>query len=102
MNESKLKIWAKGIVLKAKQSIGPILACVVPGILIGGSLTALSDNKRIKRLEKGFKEHVDIWNGNADRLNAFMGKTNGRLEELAHQNNILFEKALKETEGKAS
>lgn len=98
--ESKFKVWLKGAAMKAKESIGPIVAVLIPGIIIGGSMTALHDSRRISKLEKRFGEHVRIGNNNVDTLNDFIGKTNGRLEELTRQNNQLFERALKETEGK--
>lgn len=102
MNESKFKVWLKGAAMKAKESIGPIVAALIPGIIIGGSMTALRDSRRISKLEKRFREHVDVDNHNVDVVNGFINKTNDRLEELTRQNNQLFERALKETEGKAS
>lgn len=100
--ESKFKIWLKGTVVKVKDSIGPIVALLIPGIIIGGSMTALYDSRRVSKLENRLERHVEIGNNNVDAINAFMDKTNNRLEELTRQNNELLERALRETEGKAS
>lgn len=100
--ESKFKIWLKGTAVKVKDSIGPIVALLIPGIIIGGSMTALRDSRRISKLENRFKRHVDVDNQNVDVINGFIDKTNGRIEELTRQNNELLERALRGTEGKAS
>lgn len=101
MKESKLLIWVKDKAKKAKDGIVPILVAAIPGFVIGGfiggSITALFDNARIKKLETRFGNHIDH-----DNNNEFIAKTNDRLEELTRQNNQLFERALRETEGKAS
>ena len=100
--ESKFKVWLKGAAMKAKESIGPIVALMIPGIIIGGSVTALHDSRRINKLEKRFQEHVSIGNDNVDKVNSFMHETRDQIDTLTRQNNQLFERALKETEGKAS
>ena len=100
--ESKFKIWLKDVGMKVKNNIGPIVAMFIPGLVIGGSLTALRDSRRLTKLEKRFGEHVHIGNDNVDTVNNFIDKTNTRLEELTRQNNQLLERALKETEGEAS
>jgi len=60
-------------------------------------------------LEKWVHEHVRESNNNVavlnrdiDNVNDFMDKTDNRIDELTRQNNILLEKALQVTEGKAS
>lgn len=102
MKESKFIIWVKDKAKKAKDGIIPILAAMIPGLVIGGSITALFDNARIKKLETRFGNHIDHDNNNVDAINDYIAKTNDRLEELTRQNNQLFERALRETEGKAS
>ena len=100
MKESKFTIWVKGKYEKAKTYIGPVIACMIPGIIIGGSVTALRDSGRITKLEKKFRAHSAVDDDNVDKLNAFIIKTNTRMEELTRQNNELLERALRETEGK--
>lgn len=100
MSESKLKIMAKSAVIKVKESIGPVVAILIPGIIIGGSITALHDSRRITRLEKRFGRHVDVFNKNVDIHNNFVDWTHAEVEKLTRQNNELLERALRETEGK--
>jgi len=100
--ESKFKIWLKDVGMKVKECIVPIVAALIPGIIIGGSVTALYDSGRISKIEKRFGRHVEVDNHNIDVANDFIDKTNARLEELTRQNNELLERALRETEGKAS
>lgn len=102
MTESKFKIWLKGVAHKAKESIGPILACVIPGVIIGGSVTALHDSRRITKLENRLGEHIRVNNENVDIHNNFVDWTHQEIEKLTRQNNELLERALHETEGKAS
>lgn len=97
----KAMIWVKEKAMKAKDIIVPTLVYVIPGILIGGSLTALADNRRIKQLEKNQDEIVRVFNNNVDKDNAFKGWTHEQIDELSRQNAVLMEKALRETEGKA-
>lgn len=100
MNESKFKICLKATGGKLKENLGPIIAWVIPGLIIGGSVTALHDSRRISKLEKRLGTHIKVNNDNVDVLNEFADETNKKIEELTRQNNILMEKALKETEGK--
>ncbi len=102
MNENKFVIWLKATGNKIKENVGPIIACVIPGIIIAGSATALHDSRRIAKLEKRLGQHIDQGNRNVDAINEFAADTNKQLEELTRQNNILMEKALQQTEGKAS
>ena len=102
MAESKFKIWLKSTANKAKESIGPIVAIMLPGFIIGGSVTALFDNAKIKKLEKDHGKLVETFNGNVDKHNSFVDWTHEEIEKLTRQNNELLEKALRETEGKAS
>lgn len=102
MNESKFKIWLKATGEKLKENIGPIVAMIIPGLIIGGSVTALHDSRRISKLEKRLGTHIKVNNDNVDVFNEFADETNKKIEELTRQNNILLEKALKETEGKAA
>ena len=100
MSESKIKIWIKSTVNKVKESIGPIVAIMIPGIIIGGSITALHDSRRLNKLEKDHGNLVKTFNGNVDRHNDFVDWTQEEIEKLTRQNNELLEKALRETEGK--
>ena len=100
MSESKLKIMVKSALIKVKESIGPIVAIMIPGIIIGGSFTALRDSRRITKLEKDHGKLVNTFNGNVDKHNDFVDWTHTEIEKLTRQNNELLERALKETEGK--
>ena len=102
MSENKIKIALKTGWIKVKESIGPVMAILIPGILIGGSVTALHDSRRITKLEKRFGKHVDIFNKNVDIHNGFVDWTHDEIDKLTRQNNELLERALRETEGKAS
>lgn len=102
MNESKIKIWLKATGHKIKENIVPIVGWIIPGIIIGGSVTALHDSRRITKLEERLGRHIQVGNENVDALNKFADETNSKIEELTRQNNILMEKALQQTEGKAS
>ena len=102
MNENKFVIWLKATGHKIKENIVPIVGWIIPGIIIGGSVTALHDSRRITKLEQRLGRHIEVGNENVDALNKFAEETNKQLEELTRQNNILMEKALQQTEGKAS
>lgn len=109
MKASKLKIWLKDKFQKVKENVGPIIGLIIPGIVIGGSLTALHDSRRISKLEKRFWEHVDHNNGNVGTIDRNfacvkddISALTDQVADLTRQNNILMEKALQETEGKAS
>ncbi len=67
------------------------------GAIVGGSLTALADHKKIKELQ----ESVDIHTECVDMLNSHVCENHRKIAELTRQNNLLFEKALRETEGSA-
>ena len=96
------KIKLKSLGLKVKESIGPIVAFMIPGVIIGGSLTALRDSRRLTKLEKDHGQLVNVFNGNVDKHNDFYDWTHEEIEKLTRQNNELLERALRETEGKAS
>ena len=100
MAENKFVIWLKSTVNKAKESIGPIVAIVIPGIIVGGSITALHDSRRLSKLEKDHGKLVNTFNGNVDKHNDFVDWTHEEIEKLTRQNNELLERALRETEGK--
>ena len=102
MNESKFKIWLKATGEKLKENVGPIIGWIIPGLIIGGSMTALRDSRRISKLEKRLGTHIKVNNDNVDAFNDFADETSKKIEELTRQNAILLEKALKETEGKAA
>jgi len=74
------------------------------GVVIGGSLTALADHKKIKELQESVDIHtncLDTARKYADELNDHVCENDQKLAELTRQNNLLFEKALRETEGSA-
>ena len=98
----KIKIALKGAAIKAKEVIVPAVSFLIPGIIIGGSITALHDSRRLSKLEKDHGKLVNTFNGNVDRHNAFVDWTHEEIEKLTRQNNELLERALRETEGKAS
>ena len=102
MNENKFVIWLKATGHKIKENIVPIVGWIIPGIIIGGSVTALHDSRRITKLEQRLGRHIEVGNENVDALNKFAEETNSKIKELTRQNNILMEKALQQTEGKAS
>ena len=101
-NGKKIKIALRSAVIKAKEAIGPIVACMIPGIIIGGSITALHDSRRLSKLEKDHGKLVNTFNGNVAKHNDFVDWTHEEIEKLTRQNNELLERALRETEGKAS
>ena len=74
------------------------------GAIIGGSLTALADHKKIKELQETADIHTDCLDTArecVDMLNDHVCENDRKLAELTRQNNLLFEKALRETEGSA-
>lgn len=102
MAESKFKIWLKSTGEKAKEWIGPLVVGLIPGLIICGTVTALHDSRRIGKLEKRLGEHIENNNRNVDVFNEFADRTKREIEKLTRQNNELLERALRETEGKAS
>ena len=96
----KLKIALKSAAIKAKEVVVPIVTFMIPGIIIGGSITALRDSSRISKLEKDHGNLVNTFNGNVDRHNAFVDWTHEEIEKLTRQNNELLERALRDSEGK--
>lgn len=74
------------------------------GAIVGGSLTALHDHKKIKELQESVDIHtecLDVARECVDMLNSHVCENDQKIAELARQNNLLFEKALRETEGSA-
>lgn len=100
--DGKFMVWAKGTWMRVKENLPRILFWTGAGVIIGGATTALRDSKRITKLEKDFDEHRQVNNDNVDKINDFISTTNDSIDELIRQNNILMEKALQQTEGKAS
>lgn len=98
---NKVAIWIKEKAMKVKDVVLPAVVYMIPGLLIGGSLTALVDRHRIDKLEKNQDEIVRVFNENVDKDNSFKAWSHEQITELAHQNAVLMEKALRETEGKA-
>lgn len=96
----KIKIALKSAAMKAKEAIVPIVTFMIPGIIIGGSITALRDSSRINKLEKDHRNLVNTFNGNVDRHNSFVDWTHEEIEKLTRQNNELLERALRDSEGK--
>lgn len=92
----------KSLGLKAKENLVPILAIVIPGLVVVGSVTAIHDSKKLSKLEKDHNELVSVFNNNVDKHNSFVDWTHEEVEKLTRQNNELLERALRETEGKAS
>ena len=100
--DGKFKIWAKGTWMKVKENLPRILFWTGAGVIIGGATTALRDSKRITKLENRMDQNVKIQHTNVDKINDFIKETDDSIDELIRQNNILMEKALLQTEGKAS
>lgn len=98
---NKATIWIKEKAMKVKDVVLPAVVCMIPGLLIGGSLTAIVDRHRIDKLEKNQDEIIRVFNDNVDKDNNFKVWSHEQINELAHQNAVLMEKALRETEGKA-
>lgn len=74
------------------------------GAVIGGSLTALHDHKKIEELRESVDIHTECLETArecVDMLNEHVCENDRKLAELTRQNNLLFEKALLETEGTA-
>lgn len=97
MTKKELIIKAKAAWEKMKMAIGPAIVGVLTGTVLGGSLLAYENNRRIKKLETNLQDHCKWANGAVDVYNNFVD----RFDELQRQNNLLMEKALKETEGSA-
>ena len=96
----KIKIALKSAAMKAKEVVVPIVTFMIPGIIIGGSITALRDSSRINKLEKDHGRLVQTFNNNVDRHNSFVDWTHEEIEKLTRQNNELLERALRDSEGK--
>lgn len=72
------------------------------GAIVGGSLTALHDHKKIKELQETADIHTDCLDTAREcvhMLNEHVCENDQKIAELTRQNNLLFEKALRETEG---
>ena len=67
------------------------------GVTIGGALRGYTNERKIDELQKRYETTVAVVNNNAD----CQQYDRERLNELERQTNLLFEKALKKTEGKA-
>ena len=102
MDSKKVKVWVKEKAMKVKSVIWPWAIAIIPGVIIGGSVTALRDSSRITKLENRFNKHQEIGNQNVDIHNKFVDWTHDEIDRLTRQNNELMERALRETEGKAS
>lgn len=102
MKESKFKIWLKSTGSKVKDVVVPVLVAIIPGVIIGGSIVAIADSYKLDKLAKDHGKLINTFNANVDKHNAFMGWTHDEITKLTRQNNELLERALQETEGKAS
>lgn len=102
MKESKFKIWAKSMGHKVKDVVVPALVAIIPGVIIGGSIVAIRDSYKLDKLSKDHGKLVNTFNANVDKHNDFVDWTHDEIEKLTRQNNELLERALRETEGKAS
>ena len=74
------------------------------GAIVGGSLTALHDHKKIKELQDSVDTHtecLDVARECVDALNNHVCENDRKIAELTRQNSLLFQKALRETEGTA-
>jgi hypothetical protein len=101
-NARKFLISIKSLGLKVKERLPSILFWFGTGMAINGYVTTVKDHKRLNRLEKDHIELVKTFNGNVDQHNDFSDWTHDEIERLTRQNNELLERALRETEGKAS
>lgn len=102
MKESKIKIWLKSKVQVAKDVVVPALCAIIPGVIIGGSIVAIRDSYKLDKLAKDHGKLVNTFNNNVDKHNDFVDWTHEEVEKLTRQNNELLERALRESEGKAS
>ena len=93
----KAKVKAKKAWTTAKPYLGAIAIGGTIGAAWGGYMGAFSNDARLKRMEKQMRGLVEVVNNNADCQVA----DQKRLNNLERQNNLLFEEALKRTEGKA-
>ena len=74
------------------------------GVVISGAVTALKDHKRIDELEEDCNTLFDTTQHLIDtgyNTNEAIRADHSVLVDLVRQNNLLFEKALRETEGTA-
>jgi hypothetical protein len=102
MKENGFKIWLKSTGQKVKDIVVPALCAIIPGVIIGGSIVAIADSYKLDKLEKDHGKLVNTFNNNVDKHNSFVDWTHEEIEKLTRQNNELLERALRETEGKAS
>lgn len=101
-NARKILISIKSLGLKVKEHLPAILFWTGTGMAINGYVTTVKDHKRLNRLEKDHNQLVNTFNGNVDKHNSFVDWTHDEIDKLTRQNNELLERALRETEGKAS
>jgi hypothetical protein len=102
MKENRFVIWLKSKGQVVKDVAVSTLVFMLPGLIIGGTVTALVDNHRLDKLEKDHEQLISTFNSNVDKHNNFADWTHEEIEKLTRQNNELLERALQETEGKAS
>lgn len=108
--ETRMKIRRKLMPVKnfIREWAPPIAIGLAGGMLIGGYVGTIDNSIQIGKINKRLDTHAKVINGNADALE---GRTNylkthqeeleKKVEELQRQNNLLLEKALRETNGEA-
>ena len=98
-SETKVKIKMKAAkiwrgVKEAAPTVLSFAGCVLIGVGAGKGYT---NSKEIRKLKANDRELANAYNEMSDRQAA----DRDRMLELERQQNLLFERALKETEGKA-
>ena len=106
--ETKIKLKEK-LHRFVQEDLGFIAIGTVAGLGVFGYFGAIANNYRIKKAEKNLanltaamNQHAEAINFNADVLenNARCGmQDRSRIEALERQQNLLMEKALRETKG---
>lgn len=94
--KAKIKVTAGKIWRGVKDNIFPIFCGATIGAAWGGWKMGRSNHRRLDELEAKYNRAVEVIDNNA----TCQSHDRDRMLELEHRQNELFERALKETEGK--
>jgi TolA-binding protein len=111
--KEKTKMKLQRVWISFKQSVYEYAPSIAIGsglgMLIGGYFGTIANSHQIGKMNKRLDTHEKVINHNADVVqqhasvgNAMIARTNKmqeEIEELQRQNNLLMEKALRETKG---
>lgn len=102
--KQSLKVKLQTLWEKTKGLVVPLAVGGGIGMLFGGYFGAIINANNIEKLEERTDQIEATINHNVDVDNhniQIAREDHAKLEELVRQNNLLMEKALQETEGKA-